>query len=115
MNINKLLISCLLVFIGQVFVWFQLYGPLKIEILKGNKWFMYAMAIPITLLFVHGTRTGFEAFNGTMWPIRILTYSLGVVSFTFLTWNFNGEALNLKTAVCLVLSIAIILIQIFWK
>ena len=104
-----------MIFIAQVFVWFQLYGPLKIEAIRGNKIFMYGMAIPITLFFVHGTKIGFESFNNTMWPVRFLTFSLGVISFTFLTWKFNSEFIDLKTGVCLALSILIIIIQIFWK
>lgn len=115
MKINKLLISAILLFIGQVMVWFQLYGPLKINILKDNKWFAYVMAFPITVVFMYGTRLGVESFGNLMWPIRFLTFSLGVVSFTFLTWNFNNELIDLKTLICLLLSLSIITIQIFWK
>lgn len=115
MNINKLIISCILLFIGQILVWFQLYGPLKIEAIRGSKIFAYSMAIPITLFFLQGTRIGFESLNNTMWPVRFLTFSLGVISFTFLTWKFNNESIDLKTGICLALSILIIMIQIFWK
>jgi hypothetical protein len=50
-----------------------------------------------------------------MYPSRFLTFTLGVVSFAVLTWYFNGEGINMKTAVSLILALSIILIQIFWK
>lgn len=115
MDIKKLILSCGLIFIGQILVWFQAYGPLRIEYLKGNNLFMYGIAIPIAVLFVNGTRIGFNACSEVMWPIRFLTFSLGVISFTFLTWHFNGEGLSTKTITCLLLAMIIILIQVLWK
>jgi hypothetical protein len=115
MNVVKLLQGGGLIFIAQALVWFQMYGPLRIEWLKGNHWFIYGSAIPITYLFVLAIRLCTEAFGGDMYPSRFLTFTLGVVSFAVLTWYFNGEGINMKTAVSLILALSIILIQIFWK
>lgn len=115
MDKYKLLIACLILFIGQVGVWFQVYGPLVIDSLKDNKWFIYGIAIPITACFVYGAKLIYEASNGEMWASRVLIYGLGMISFSLLTWFFNDEGLGLKTITCLVLSFMIVLIQIYWK
>ena len=115
MDILKLLSGCGLMFLGQILVWFQLYGPLKIDWLKGNNIFIYGTAIPITMLFYYAIRLTTQAFDGSMWPSRFLTFTLGIFSFTFLTWYFNGEGVNIKTGICLLLAFTIIMIQVFWK
>ncbi len=116
MDLIKLLQSCGLIFIAQTLVWFQMYGVLKIEWLKDNKTlFAYGVALPITYLFINAIRLCCEAFNGDMYPSRFLTFTLGVISFAVLTWYFNGEGITMKIGVSLMLSLSIILIQIFWK
>jgi hypothetical protein len=50
-----------------------------------------------------------------MWPSRIMTFSLGIISFTFLTSYFNDEPITLKTSVCVFLCICILAIQMLWK
>ena len=115
MDLTKIVYGCVLLFVAQASVWFQMYGPLKIDWLKGNYWFIYGSAIPISFLFVQGIRLCVTGFGGDMYPGRFLTFTLGVVSFAILTWYFNGEGINMKTAVSLLLSLGIILIQILWK
>lgn len=55
------------------------------------------------------------SYFDTIWPARILSFSLGVLSFTFLAWWLKGEAITMKTIVCLALALVITLIQIFWN
>jgi hypothetical protein len=126
----KVLGGCLLLLLSQTLVWFQIYGPLKIESLKNNHLFIYGVAIPITFFFYHGVRMttetfggsmwvsrfiAFSTFGGSMWVSRFIAFSMGIISFTILTWYFNGEGITLKTGITLLLSIIIVSIQIFWK
>lgn len=111
----KVLGGCLLLLLSQTLVWFQIYGPLKIESLKNNHLFIYGVAIPITFLFYHGVRMTTETFGGSMWVSRFIAFSMGIISFTMLTWYFNDEGITLKTGITLLLSIIIVSIQIFWK
>ena len=112
---SNVLGGCLLLFLAQISVWFQIYGPLKIEALKNNHLFIYGVAIPITFFFYYGVKITTEAFDGSMWVSRFIAFSMGIVSFTMLTWYFNGEGITLKTGTTLLLSIIIVSIQIFWK
>jgi len=116
MDYLKLLQGCLTLLLAQILVWFQVYGPINIEFLKSRQnWLPYIIAIPISYLFIKGVELTTIAFDGQMWPSRFLTFSLGALSFPILTYYFNSEGMNLKTLVCIGLSVIILLIQIFWK
>jgi hypothetical protein len=116
MDYLKLLYGCLTLLFAQIMVWFQVYGPLNIEFLKNNKkWLPYLIAIPISYLFIKGVELTTDAFKGQMWPSRFLTFSLGALSFPLLTYYFISEGINMKTLVCIFLSVLILIIQIFWK
>jgi len=54
-------------------------------------------------------------FDGLLWPSRFIGFSTGIVTFAALTYIFMDEGINLKTAVSLVLALALIIIQLFWK
>ena len=110
---NSILIGLIFLFVAQLMVWFQLYAPIKIPALK-NWWYIMAMSLPITWLFSKGINQITQHFEGQMWPSRFMTFSIGVVSFTVLTWLINGEPVNLKTGICLGLSVLIIIIQVVW-
>ena len=71
--------------------------------------------IPITYLFMEGTRIAVAGFDGLFWPGRFVSFVSGIIIFTAMTYLFRGEAVNLKTATCLLLAFSIILIQLFWK
>jgi|TARA_R110000803_G_scaffold141907_1_gene208283 hypothetical protein len=111
----KLLIGGGLLFLAQTLVWFQMYAPLKVEWFKDKLWITYVTAIPVTYLFVTGARYCVEYFGGTLWASRLLSFTLGIVSFTILTTIFNQEPINLKTGICITLSLIIVLIQVLWK
>lgn len=59
--------------------------------------------------------TWITQYFDTIWPARILSFSLGVMSFTLLAWWLKGEPLTMKNIVCLLLALVITLIQIFWN
>jgi hypothetical protein len=116
MDYLKIFYGSIMIFIAQTLVWFQVYGPLKIDFLKNNsKWFPYIMAIPISYIFIKSIELVVDGFGGSMWPSRFINFSLGAISFAFLTSFYNNENIDLKTSICLILSVIIILIQFFWK
>jgi multidrug transporter EmrE-like cation transporter len=73
------------------------------------------MGIPISMLFIYSVKNMIIAFNGQMWPSRLIGFSVGAVVFTWLSWLIFKEPLTLKTIVCLILAIGILIIQLFWK
>ena len=116
MDFVKIGIGSILLFVAQILVWFQIYAPVNFDWLKNKGWWLtYAMAIPISYMFIKGVAYIVAGTGGDMWPSRIMTFSLGIISFTFLTSYFNDEPITLKTSVCVFLCICILAIQMLWK
>ena len=49
---------------------------------------------------------------GMFWNIRLLGFGVGTVTFGILTWTLMNEIPSLKTFICLLLALCIVLIQI---
>lgn len=101
--------------VGQFLVWVQTYGPLKIELVRNNPWIPYAIAIPITHLFITGTKLIVNSSDGLTWGSRFIQFAAGMIIFTIMSSRFNGESINLKTGVSILLVGIVVAIQIFWK
>lgn len=101
--------------IAQVITFLQLQGQLKYDILKNNTWFVVLLGLPISYLFMISVRYFVDAYDGQIWPSRLIGFGIGVVVFSLMShWLFK-EPLTLKTLVCLGLGSLIVLIQILWK
>jgi hypothetical protein len=83
--------------------------------MKGKTWLVYAMAIPITHLFVLATNHTVTHMGGFTWGSRFVQFGAGIVSFAIMAWYFNNEGINLKTGISLFLVLILILIQLMWK
>ena len=101
--------------IAQVLTFFQLQGQMKIEWFKNNTLLVACMGIPISLLFMYSVRNFVGAYDGQIWPSRLIGFGIGVVVFTVMSHYLFNEPLTPKTLTFLSLGVVIILIQIFWK
>jgi len=101
--------------IAQVLTFLQLQGQMKIEWFKNNTFLVACMGIPISLLFMYSVRNFVGAYNGAIWPSRLIGFGIGVVVFTIMSYFMFKEPLTPKTLTCLGLGLGIILIQILWK
>ena len=93
----------------------QLQGQMKYDVLKNNVWALLIMGIPISFLFMQSVKHFVLAFDGQIWPSRIWGFSIGVIVFTIMSQILFKEQLTAKTMICLLLALAIILVQLFWK
>lgn len=113
---SKELILCLILYSStQLLTFFQMNGQFLSEWCKNNSFALSLLGIPISYGFILATKYAFIAFDSTLWPGRLLGFSTGIILFALCTYMFFGEGLNTKTITTLVLSVVIILIQIFWK
>ena len=111
-NINKEIIICLLiVFVTQILIWFQLNGQLKWDWWKNNILAVGLMGIPISISLFYATKIGYEGF-GALWPIRLIGFAVGLTTFPLMTYLFLGEGITIKTAICMILSFVILLLQL---
>ena len=115
MNVN-LAAAISLFLIGQTLIFFQCNGqffsnwfakhPIFLSIVGGSI---------ISYCFIMGTKYAFDFFEGLLWPGRFMGFAIGVSSYAVLAYLFMGEGISWKTATSLILAVAIISIQMFWK
>ena len=101
--------------IAQILTFLQLQGQMKYDFLKNNLWLTAFLGVPISLLFMFSVRNLVTAYNGEMWPSRLIGFGIGVIIFAIMSHLMFREPITLKTFTCLGLGACIILIQIFWK
>jgi hypothetical protein len=114
-NIGALLVGMLFGFFAQVATFFQLQGPMKYEWFKNHYWLTVLMGIPISMLFMYSVKNLVIAFDGQMWPSRLIGFSIGAMVFSLLSWSVFSEPLTMKTFICLMLALGILLVQLFVK
>jgi multidrug transporter EmrE-like cation transporter len=100
---------------AQIVTFLQLQGQLKYTLLKNNTWFLVLLGLPISYMFMQSVKNFVIAYNGQIWPSRLLGFGLGVIVFTLMSSILFKEQFTLKTLTCLFLGLCIIFIQLFWK
>ena len=111
----NLLIGVVLILIGQIGIWFQTNGQFVWPWFKNNVFLLCLFGIPISWLYIEATRLSFIAFDGLIWPGRLLGFAMGMLTFAVCANVFLGEGLTPKTIVSLILATALTCIQVFWK
>ena len=113
MDYNKILWCIIIFFVNNIVIWFQLNSQLVWRWAKGPKSMILAcvMGIPISMMFWYATKIGYQGF-GTLWPVRFMGFATSMLTFPLLTYWFLNETITLKTAVTIMLSIVIMIIQI---
>jgi len=114
-NIPKLITGTLLFLLGQTLVWYQINGQFLSDWIKQRPILMSFMGIPISYVYIYATQYLVEAFDGELWPQRLIGFAMGMIAFAVLTFIHLNQAITLKTAVTLALAVAIVVIQIIWK
>ena len=114
-SIGNLLIGMLFGFLAQIATFYQLQGPLKFEWFRNHYWLTVLMGIPISMLFMYSVKNMVIAFDGQMWPSRLIGFSIGAIVFSWLSWAIFNEPITMKTFICLVLALGILLVQLFVK
>ena len=112
---KNLIIGIGLYILSQSLVWFQSNGQFLWPFFKKNTWLIALLGSFVGYMFIIGTRYIAEYYDGRIWPGRFIGFSIGMVTYSIFTYFLMGEGMNLKTTICLMLCICIILIQVFWK
>ena len=114
MHINKEIILTMILFtINNIMIWYQLNSQLVLDWAKGTTSLVIAciMGIPITYIFWYCTKIGYDGF-GALWPVRFMGFATSMITFPILTYFYLGETIGLKTAVTIMLSVVIMIIQL---
>lgn len=112
----KLVYGVLLFALGQILVWFQSNGQFLWPVFKKNTLFVAMIGGTIvSYMLIHATRLIAEHYGGMIWPGRFIGFSLGMLVFSYLTWEFMDEGINTKTMISIFLAFLLICVQLFWK
>jgi hypothetical protein len=114
MNKN-IIIALLIVTFAQVLTYYQMQGQFFNEWFRKNTGIVILLGIPVSWLFIKYAQFAYEGFGGATWPGRLISFAVGAIVFTILSWQVMGEQVNGKTLLCLILAMGILAIQILWK
>jgi len=114
-QISSLALGLIYFTLAHSMVWFQLNGQFFSEWIKNNTLITVLFGIPISYLYIIATKHIVEAFDGMLWPGRLVGFAIGITTFSIFTSLIMGEGINLKTSVIIILALMIVLLQIFWK
>lgn len=114
-DVTRLIEGTALFLLGQILVWYQINGQFLSVWMKEHPLAVSLLGIPISFTYIYATQYLVEAFDGELWPQRLIGFAMGMLAFAFLTWLHLDEAITVKTAVTLALAVAIVVIQIIWK
>ena len=98
-------------FFAQIVIWFQLNAQVKWDWFKDNYLLMSILGMPISYALLYSTKYGFEGF-GELWPIRLLGFAIGMMTFPIITYMMLGEGITLKTGISIILATVILLLQL---
>ena len=115
MNIKALLACLGLFFFVQIVTWFQLNGQFFSNWFRNNTFILCLLGIPISYLYIEATKFGYIAFEGTIWPGKLLGFAMGIVTFALCANLFMNEGITTKTAISILLALVLVCIQVFWK
>ena len=111
----KLLLGIVFFLLAHLITWFQLNGQFLWEWFQKNTFILAILGIPISYLYIWGTKHTVQHFDGTMWPARFIGFEGGIVIYAILVGMFFKEGINLKTLISLILATLLVFIQVFWK
>ena len=115
MNFRSLIIGAFLFLVGQTLVWYQINGQFISTWAKERPIVMSLLGVPISYVYIYATQYTVEAFNGSLWPQRLIGFAMGMLAFAVLTYLHLNESLTTKTLITLFLAVAILCIQVLWK
>ncbi len=101
--------------LGQIGSYLQLQGAMKLGWFPKYFWPVLLMSVPLSWFYIKSVEYFVAAFNGQLWPSRLIGFGLGIIVFSIMSHYLFKEPFTPKTIVCIGLGLTIIALQIFWK
>jgi hypothetical protein len=115
LNWYYIFLGFLVTIIAQVGAWFQHNLQFKNPKYDETWWGMYAMAIPLTYVFILATKYNVIGYGGSIWGARFVGFALGMFIYAILIQIYFKEPFTLKIVVQLLLCFSILGVQAFMK
>jgi hypothetical protein len=101
--------------IGQVGSFLQLQGGIKYNWYPKYLWVSMLAAIPLSWFYLKSVECFIKAFDGEIYPSRLIGFSIGIITFTLMSGLLFKEPFTLKTIISLLLGFSIVAIQVLWR
>ena len=101
--------------IAQIGAWLQHNLQFKYPKLDETWWGWYAVAIPLTYLFMTSTKYNVLGYGNSIWGARFIGFAIGMLIYAIMIQIFFKEPFTYKIALQLFLCFAIIGVQAFLK
>lgn len=113
---KNLINGIILLTIGQAIVWFQTNGQFVWPFFKRNPLVIALIGGSIvSYTFILGTKELATYYEGALWPGRFIGFTVGMFTFSALTYLMMNEGINTKTGISLILAAILLGVQLFWK
>ena len=112
---RNFIISLVTIVFAQILAYLQTQGQFFWSWAKEHPLLMSLTGIPISILLIYFTKYCSMAFDGQVWPGRLIGFAVGAIVFAVLSHFIMSETLTTKTIVSLCLAAGILLIQVLWK
>jgi multidrug transporter EmrE-like cation transporter len=113
--VNEFLKGALYGLVAQIITFLQLQGNIKWGLLTKYPILTLLASVPMGWMFMKSVEHFVLAYNGQIWPSRLIGFAIGIIVFATMSILMFKEPINVKTFVCLVLACCILGVQIFWK
>ena len=101
--------------LGQITSFMQLQGSIKFGWFQKYPIIIILSAMPGMWFYLKSVNHLVNAFDGALWPSRLIGFGIGIMVFVTLSILMFKEPITLKTFICLFLAASILGVQIFWK
>jgi len=115
MNVKFFIYGALFFLCAHLVTWFQLNGQFLWKFFKENTFLLALAGIPISYLYIWGTKYTVESFDGILWPTRFIGFGVGIIIYALFVGLFFKEGITTKTFVSLILAFSLVCIQVLWK
>ncbi len=114
-KMNKVIIFLVFWALGSALIWVQTNGQFLWSSFAKNPFILSLIfGTLISYIMILATKNGFSVLNGSLWSIKFVGFSIGMIVNALLNYYLMNEGMNMKTLICIFLSLIIITIQ-FWK
>lgn len=101
--------------LGQICYFLQLQGSAKWGWYDKYPYLILLSSIPAAWFTIQSVNNFINYFDGTLWPSRLLGFSIGIMVFTIMSYTLFKEPFTPKVVISMILSAMIMAVQIFMK
>jgi hypothetical protein len=111
---KDLIFGLIYMLIAQIGTFIQLNCGAKYNWYNKYPIMILLLSVPIGWLYIHSVKKLIDAFDGELWPQRILGFGVGIVVFGIMSYFLFKEPFSVKTLISIILALIIIVIQIIF-